>query len=173
MDNANKIFIQRTPIITPNSTPKPVQRPTTGTSFQDILNQKISENTELKWSKHAENRLKERGITLTDEQMGKLKQAVEKADNKGVKVLIETNGVLANSENMLRLMKTVDNPNAGVLWDIHHPYRFMNEAVSDTYNALKDYIEFVHIKDSKLQDGKVYYKMMGYGDVPVTEALTQ
>lgn len=85
MDGGNKIFIQRTPIITPNSTPKPVQRPTTETSFQDILNQKINENTELKWSKHAENRLRERGIKLTDEQMNKLKQAVAKADSKGVK----------------------------------------------------------------------------------------
>lgn len=85
MDNANKIFIQRTPIITPNSTPKPIQKPTTGPSFQDILNHKISENTELKWSKHAENRLKERGIKLTDEQMDKVKQAVAKADSKGVK----------------------------------------------------------------------------------------
>ena len=85
MNNVNKIFIQRSPIITPNSTQSQVQKPQTGTSFQDILNQKIGGNTELKWSKHAENRLKERGIELTDEQMSKVKQAVAKAESKGVK----------------------------------------------------------------------------------------
>jgi len=94
------------------------------------------------------------------------------ADGKNVKVLIETNGVFANSDVLLNLIKKVDSPNLGVLWDVHHPFRFMNEPVEKTYKTLKDYINFVHVKDSVAVEGKVEYKMMGCGDVPVRDALS-
>lgn len=93
------------------------------------------------------------------------------AEGKNVRVLIETNGVFADSKKLLSLIEKVGSHNTGVLWDIHHPFRFMNEPVEDTYNRLKEYIMFVHVKDSKVVDGKVKYKMMGYGDVPVKEAI--
>lgn len=93
------------------------------------------------------------------------------ASGRDVKVLIETNGCFANSGKILELIKKVKSPSAGILWDIHHPYRYMNEQVGYTYEMLKDYICFVHIKDSIMSDSKVKYKMMGYGDVPVKDAL--
>ncbi|MCX8131803.1 MAG: sugar phosphate isomerase/epimerase [Clostridia bacterium] len=100
-----------------------------------------------------------------------LKTLTEYAKDKNVKILIETNGIFADSEKMLELVKAVDNTNLGVLWDIHHPFRFMNEPVEKTYAALKDYIMFIHMKDSKVEEGKIRYKMLGYGDVPVRETL--
>jgi len=93
------------------------------------------------------------------------------AEGRNVKVLVETNGFFADSKEILRLINKVDNPNTGILWDIHHPFRFMNEPIEKTYNALKNHIMFVHIKDSVIEGGKVRYKMMGYGDVPVRNAL--
>jgi len=93
------------------------------------------------------------------------------AKDKGVKILIETNGVFADSKTILSLIEKVNNPAVGILWDMHHPYRFMNEPVEKTYDSLKKYIEFVHIKDSIMEDGKVKYRMMGYGDVPVKTGL--
>ncbi|NSW91856.1 MAG: sugar phosphate isomerase/epimerase [Firmicutes bacterium] len=93
------------------------------------------------------------------------------AGSKKVKVLMETNGKYADSNIMLQLIDTVNSPSVGVLWDIHHTYRFFSEPVTDTYNALGKYIEFIHIKDSIMINGQVKYKMMGYGDVPVKEAL--
>lgn len=93
------------------------------------------------------------------------------AKGKNVKVLIETNGIFANPDTVLRLVEESDNGNVGVLWDVHHPFRFMNEPVEKTYDKLKKYIKFVHIKDSIIEEGKLKYKMFGYGDVPVKEAL--
>lgn len=93
------------------------------------------------------------------------------AKDKDVKVLIETNGFFSNSKNMLDLLEKVRDDNIGVLWDIHHPFRFFGEPVEETYNALKEYIEFIHLKDSCIEDGKVRYKMMGSGDIPVKSAL--
>ncbi|MCX7842949.1 MAG: sugar phosphate isomerase/epimerase [Clostridia bacterium] len=95
----------------------------------------------------------------------------EYAASKSVKVLIETNGVFAKSEEIIRAIQKTCCNNVGVLWDVHHPFRYMNEPVAETYDALKNYIQFVHIKDSVVHNGTVKYKMMGYGDVPVMEAL--
>jgi len=95
----------------------------------------------------------------------------EYAGNNEVKVLVETNGTYANSETILKLVTTVNNSHVGVLWDIHHPYRFFNEPITKTYETLKDYIKFIHVKDSVLVNNSVKYRMMGYGDVPVKEAL--
>lgn len=90
---------------------------------------------------------------------------------KNVKVLIETNGVYSNSEKMASLMESVNNSNVAVLWDVHHPFRFMNEPVKETYNRLKNYIEHVHVKDSVVESDIIRYKMMGYGDIPVKDAI--
>lgn len=88
-----------------------------------------------------------------------------------VTLLIETNGVFADSNRLYKLVKKLDRENVAVLWDVHHPYRYFNESVSDTYNTLKDYIKYVHVKDSVMENGKVKYKMVGHGDVPVAETI--
>jgi len=95
----------------------------------------------------------------------------ELAEDKDVMILVETNGVYADSRRMAALMEKLDDPNVGVLWDIHHPFRYFGEAPSDTYERLKDWICYVHIKDSLMENGRVSYKMLGYGDLPLPEAL--
>lgn len=90
---------------------------------------------------------------------------------KGVTPLIETNGVLADSDEMLRFLHKVDRPNAGVLWDVHHPYRYYGETPEQTYGKLGPYIRHLHVKDSVMENGKVSYRMLGHGDVPVFDCL--
>lgn len=53
------------------------------TSFSEILNEKL--NKDINISKHANVRLTERNIVLSDEDMGKLSDAFDKAENKGAK----------------------------------------------------------------------------------------
>jgi len=100
-----------------------------------------------------------------------LVELADYARDKNVTLLIETNGVLANSDTMLYVLKAANRENIGVLWDIHHPYRYFGENVDTTYNKLKPYIKHIHIKDSKIENGCVKYKMLGYGDVPVERVL--
>ena len=67
--------------------PQAEQTSPQGISFQDILNQKsIPEGTgtELKFSKHAVNRLAQRNIELTKNQLERLNDATKKADLKGI-----------------------------------------------------------------------------------------
>lgn len=56
-----------------------------GLSFQDILSRQSAGTTEVKFSKHASNRLAERNIELTDNQMERLNEGTVKAGAKGIK----------------------------------------------------------------------------------------
>lgn len=85
--------------------------------------------------------------------------------------LIETNGMFCDTALVARFIKEVDHPNSGVLWDIHHPYRFNGESISTTMANIGDVIKYVHIKDSIRDGDKVIYKMLGYGDLPIKEAM--
>lgn len=100
-----------------------------------------------------------------------LKKAGEIADSKGVCVLVETNGVFADSDNMLKLLEQSGTKGIGVLWDIHHPHRFFGEELQYTYNKLKIHIKHVHIKDSVMEGDTLKYKLAGEGDVPIKQCL--
>ncbi len=54
-------------------------------NFESILQDKIKQNEQLKFSKHAELRLQTRNIKLTEVQKEKINEAVNKAEGKGVK----------------------------------------------------------------------------------------
>ena len=106
---------------------------------------------------------------FVSDQLGKL---CSYAKGSGVRVLIETNGVFADSQRLLKVVEAAGGDSLGVLWDVHHPYRFFGESPEYTYSVLRDWICYLHVKDSVVtEDGKIRYKMMGYGDVPVAETL--
>lgn len=106
MNETNKIMMNR--IITtgkpvfPNA-PKPAATDSTQqSSFADILNQKINANEGVKFSKHAEERLKSRNITLDAAKMEKLNDAIAKAEQKGVKdslVLMDNLALVVSVKN--------------------------------------------------------------------------
>jgi sugar phosphate isomerase/epimerase len=100
-------------------------------------------------------------------------QICDIAEEKGVTPLIETNGYFANTALLSEFIKIVNKQNAGVLWDIHHPYRYFKESPAQTIKNLDGMIKYVHVKDSIMKDGNVIYRMMGYGDVPVLDALKE
>jgi fatty-acyl-CoA synthase len=85
----------------------------------------------------------------------------------GVTLLVETNGVYADTKRLAKLLDAVDSPFVAALWDMHHPYRFMGEAPRDTVANLGGRIRYTHTKDSVMEDGHVRYRMMGEGDLPV------
>lgn len=93
------------------------------------------------------------------------------AEEKGVTLLVETNGVYADTARLCRLLNRVQSDAVAALWDIHHPYRFMNETADETVKNLGRYIKYTHIKDSVMENGEVRYRLMGEGDLPVDGAI--
>jgi len=100
-----------------------------------------------------------------------LREITGLAEDKDVMILVETNGVYADSRRLAALMEKLNDPNIGVLWDIHHPFRFFGEKPEETFQRLKDWICYTHVKDSLVENGGIVYKMLGYGDVPLRDAL--
>ena len=73
-----------------------------GASFEDIFKQKLQSASELKFSKHAAQRLDDRNIELTEEQSQRLEEGVMKASEKGITdslVLVDTLAFIVNVPN--------------------------------------------------------------------------
>ena len=92
--------------------------PANQVSFDDVLKRKLEENRsgqnrylnkntsngleEIRFSKHAINRLETRDISLTDAQMARLHEGAKKAGEKGIKeslVLVDELAFIVNVEN--------------------------------------------------------------------------
>ncbi len=100
-----------------------------------------------------------------------LEELIPAAEQAGVMLLLETNGVYADTTRLRELLERVGSDSVGALWDIHHPYRFFGETPEQTVQNLGAYIKYTHIKDSVMENGQVRYRMMGEGDLPVDEVM--
>lgn len=96
----------------------------------------------------------------------------EYAAARDVIVLLETNGWFADSDRLARLFVEVETPGLGILWDVHHPYRFFGEEPKLTASRIGKWIRYIHIKDSVVDNGKVRYKMLGEGTLPIPEFIS-
>ena len=73
-----------------------------GKSFEQILNERTSEGSELKFSKHASMRMQSRQIDLTENQWERLEGGVEKAGEKGIReslVMVDNLAFIVNISN--------------------------------------------------------------------------
>lgn len=93
------------------------------------------------------------------------------AEGFGVCLLVETNGVYADTKRLKKLLDTVNSKGVAALWDMHHPCRYMGESPKETVENLGSYIKYVHTKDSVMKEGKCEYRFMGQGDLPIEEGL--
>ncbi|MEF9895631.1 MAG: AMP-binding protein [Clostridia bacterium] len=100
-----------------------------------------------------------------------LRELAKEVEGTAVTLLVETNGVYADTARLRKLLDSVDHPAIAALWDVHHPYRFFGETPKQTVEHLGSYIKYMHVKDSVIEDGRVSYRMLGDGDLPITEML--
>ena len=100
-----------------------------------------------------------------------MKQLVPVAEKYNVTLLLETNGAYADTKRLKKVLDEIGSHKVAALWDMHHPYRFFGESPKQTVDTLGEYIKHVHVKDSVMEDGKVIYKLMGSGDMPLKETF--
>src|SRR6187402_2960594 len=82
-----------------------------------------------------------------------LKELGTYARNSGVVVLMETHGDLVESVEIEQIMRTVNDKNTGLIWDVYNMWSITRERPSDVYPRLKPYIRHTHIKDGKTIGG--------------------
>ncbi len=72
------------------------------TPFQQILADRISEQKEVRFSAHASERLRDRNISMSAQDIGRLENAVQQAESKGAKntlVLADNYALIVNVPN--------------------------------------------------------------------------
>lgn len=92
------------------------------------------------------------------------------AKGSGVSPLMETNGLFIDTKKLADFLDAAGE-GSGALWDVHHPFRYNDESVDETIANLGSKIKYVHLKDSVVEKGKVAYRMMGCGDIPLDDVV--
>ena len=99
-----------------------------------------------------------------------LRQVVKICAAAGCKAVIEAHDEWARSEDILRLVGDLHPDEVGVLWDLEHPWR-QGEKPLETAQRLGKYTQHIHIKDTRLVDGKHRQQLLGQGELPLPEML--
>ena len=105
LQNGRFVSIEQMTNLYPDTTGK--KKPVTisqpaGASFRQILEEKQAETTELRFSKHANERLASRNINLSAEQRARLQGGVDKASQKGIRdslVMVDNMAFIVNVTN--------------------------------------------------------------------------
>ena len=101
--------------------------------------------------------------------LGEMAQAV----GEQVALAVETHDDWIRSGMLAEVMKRIDAPNVGVLWDLHHPYRLAGEPPQETYDNIGRFTIATHLKDSRLTAGGQHEPCLGgEGDVPLAEMVS-
>ncbi|HET6423213.1 MAG TPA: sugar phosphate isomerase/epimerase family protein [Planctomycetaceae bacterium] len=72
----------------------------------------------------------------------------EAAQPAGVQILLETHGDFSASPPAAEVMRRVNHPHVGLVWDTHHPWRFFDESLAETWPRLRPWTRHTHWKDS-------------------------
>lgn len=103
--------------------------------------------------------------------LGYYKALAKHGEKFGVTPLMETNGMFCDTSLLKKFIEETGEKNVGVLWDIHHPYRYGRETIAETISNIGEFVKYTHIKDSIRENGATVYKMIGSGDLPLVEAI--
>lgn len=106
----NEYMIRRTQVIAPTQEKSQVQKPVSGPSFGDVLNS-IKSSEQVKFSKHAMERLNSRNIELTDDELSRINTGVDKAKSKGVRdalIMMDNKVFIASVSNKTIITAAMD-----------------------------------------------------------------
>lgn len=99
MNKINQHRIHEIHVNKPSSLDKRTNLQNTNRSFEEVLQQINSKNSEIKFSKHAIERMDSRNIQLNEAEFAKLENAMTKAENKGIKealILMDNKAFIAS-----------------------------------------------------------------------------
>jgi sugar phosphate isomerase/epimerase len=116
--------------------------------------------------------------TSTEDEIAKsaadyLSVCGEKAEKKGVTILIETHHMFPTAAKVKKITDQINNQGIAILWDIFHSYRG-NESPAKTIQILDEKIRHIHIKDANFdREGSEKLCLAGEGVLPVKEVVSR
>lgn len=100
-----------------------------------------------------------------------MKAVVDHAAERHVTIVIETHDDWSAAADVLSLVREVDHPHFGVLWDIAHPVTKAGESIVDAHDQLMHVMKHVHIHDANMVDGRFDWQPIGKGQFDIREAI--
>ena len=97
----------------------------------------------------------------------KLAEAIKRAENADVHILLETRGYLASTENVIDIINFFSSAVVGASWNVRETYFDAGESPETTIKNLGAYIKYVRLGDRK-DDRTV---LIGEGELPVGEVI--
>lgn len=133
----------------------------------------LAKKTGAKYIRVLGDKAPEPGTGVNEELVkARLAELAPYAEEAGIGLLVESNGIYADTKKLRKLLDEIASPAVAALWDINHPFRYFGESPEETYKNIGKYIKHIHVKDSRIENGKTVYKMLGYGDLPIKEAVS-
>lgn len=98
-----------------------------------------------------------------------LGQTAENAAARGFTIQLENlPGTWADtSDNCLALLKAVNHPAFGCIWDTGNFYEAEQIHFRKGYDKLKPYIRNVHLKDGRIENGRMIWQQFGIGETDI------
>jgi len=97
-----------------------------------------------------------------------IKELLPKAEEKGISLLISTNGAFTDTKFLCELLNEFARDSLGALWSCHSTYYDANETPDQTIDNLGAYIKHVHISDL---DENRNHMVIGEGTLPVRSII--
>ncbi len=103
-----------------------------------------------------------------------LTRCADRAAEKNVRIGLETHDDWCVASNLMTIIKLVDSPSLGVIYDIFNALCGSGESWKETYFSICNHLCYCHVKDGWfLPDGRHEYVFIGAGDVPFHEVFAQ
>ena len=98
--------------VQPEKQPNRIQsNPNSTGSFGQILNEQLQQKSEVVFSRHATERLAQRNIRLTSQEVSRINQGLDKAAQKGIKetlIMMDNRAFIASVNNKTIITAAVD-----------------------------------------------------------------
>ncbi len=101
-----------------------------------------------------------------------LSAVLKDADEAKVVLLMETEGIYADTGRLKNILNDFACDTVAALWNVHPPYRFYGEDPETTIQNLGAFIRHVHLKDSTVRDeSQMDYCLLGDGSLPLSDII--
>lgn len=90
-----------------------------------------------------------------------------------LEILLEVHGAFRTVEALRPVLKGVDAPNFGIIWDVAHSDEAYGDAWRPFYDLIFPWIREIHLKDHRRGEGSRGLCLMGEGDIPWRAILSR
>ncbi len=104
----------------------------------------------------------EDAVKMAGDRLGQLAEAAAEA---GTDVVVESHDSFSRSKDLRAVLQAANHSGARALWDVFNSQIPGEETLKDSYEAIKPWLQHLHIKDGVIKGSRWVYTPMGEGQI--------